>query len=83
MEVARHAAKDVLQPGMILVEIQGQEIKGLTMKDAEAIFRSVGRPVRLAFASPQPQRQAAHYWLLGGDRGGGGGRGEEREMAPD
>ena len=38
-----------LRPGMVLVEIQGQNMRGKSLDEAGVALRSAGRPVRLAF----------------------------------
>ena len=34
---------------MVLVEIQGQDMRGKSLREAGALLKSAGRPVRLAF----------------------------------
>lgn len=52
------AAEGRLRVGMILVEIQGVDIRGKTMEDASEELKAAGRPLGLAFLSPEAQLDA-------------------------
>ena len=74
------AAHAQLQPGMVLVEINGQDMRGRTLEDGEAAFRAAGRPVRLAFAyPPEPEPELEPEPEPEPSRG----RGTSRRSQPD
>ena len=42
----------VLEPGLILIGLQGQSLEGMAMSAASARFREAGRPLTLTFRAP-------------------------------
>ena len=50
------AAATELGPGMVLVEVQGNDMVGKTLAEAGDAFTAAGRPLRLTFQVPVPTR---------------------------
>ena len=49
---------DVLAPGLILIGVQQQSVKGMAMSAASARFREAGRPLTLTFRAPTEDEDA-------------------------
>ena len=49
------AAYGRLWAGMILVEIQGADMRGKSLEDASEALQAAGRPLSLAFLAPEAQ----------------------------
>ena len=55
------AIQQGLRAGMVVVEIQGQDIRGKTAEEAFAVLRSAGRPVRMTFVPEYDETSTSTY----------------------
>ena len=54
--MASRAEGGALRAGMILVDVQGEDMNGKSLAEAGAAFQKAGRPLRLTFQAPVPSR---------------------------
>ena len=59
------ASQDELRKGLVLVEIQDQDMRGKTMAEVGAVLGSAGRPLRLAFVELPPEWKPPRDWIVG------------------